>query len=141
LIAVDTNILVHAHRLESEGHHKCKEKLKKLAHGIDLWAIPMFCIGEFIRIVTHVKIFEPPSKIEQVLSNIDSLLESPSVELLLPSEKFWFFLKREISETNCRGNLIFDAMIVALLKEHGINEILTLDQDFRRFKGIKVISP
>jgi toxin-antitoxin system PIN domain toxin len=141
VIAVDTNVLVYAHRRESEFHSFCRSKLKELAEGLDPWTIPIFCLGEFIRIATHTKVFDPPSKLKQVLENIDSLLESPSLEILLPGEKFWDFFKREIIETNCKGNLVFDAQIAALCKEHGVNEILTFDQDFKRFDKIKVISP
>ena len=37
-----------------------------------------------------------------------------------------------------RGNLVFDAQIVALCREHGISTILTNDRDFRRFETPRV---
>ena len=61
MIAVDTNILVYAHREDSEWHAAAYAKLARLAEGGGGWAIPWPCVHEFLAIVTHPRIFSPPT--------------------------------------------------------------------------------
>ena len=66
MIAIDTNILVYAHREELPLHRKARARLVGLAEGFEPWALPVFCLGEFLRVVTHPKVFDPPSTLRQV---------------------------------------------------------------------------
>ena len=54
---------------------------------------------------------------------------------------FWDVLSSVISETRPRGNLLTDAHIVALMRQHGVSTIYTHDRDFRKFDGIRVVDP
>lgn len=136
MIAVDTNILVYAHREELPLHEKAKAKIIELAESPEPWALPVFCITEFIRVVTHPKLFDPPSGLPDVLDAIGSLLESPSLIILNPGENFWTMLNEIAKKANTRGNLLFDAQIAAVCKEHGIKDLLSEDRDFARFDCI-----
>jgi predicted nucleic acid-binding protein len=62
LIAVDTNVLVYAHREETPWHDIAKRRLTELAEGRPAWAIPWPCVHEFLAIVTHLRIFSPPTQ-------------------------------------------------------------------------------
>jgi predicted nucleic acid-binding protein len=46
-----------------------------------------------------------------------------------------------MQEADARGNLVFDAQIIALCREHGVSKILSNDRDLERFDGITVDDP
>ena len=60
MIAVDTNLLVYAHREDSAWHDTAYTRITELAEGRAPWAIPWPCIHEFLAIVTHPPLFLPP---------------------------------------------------------------------------------
>ncbi len=136
MIAVDTNILIYAHRLEFRQHAPALEALSSLAEGSELWAIPAVCLSEFLRVATHSAILKPPSTIDQASRSIEALLASPSLRLLMPGDRHATLLLQLVREHQITGNLVFDAQIVALCLEHGVREILTEDRDFGRFRQI-----
>lgn len=138
MIAVDTNVLVYAHRQEDPRHEVAFGSLRKLTEGDAAWGVPVFVIGEFMRVVTNPKVASPPSTIAQALSMLDGVLESPSARLLLPGTRYWSTLRGLIPIAEARGSLIFDAQIAAVCLEHGANTVLTEDRDFHRFPGLSV---
>jgi toxin-antitoxin system PIN domain toxin len=137
VIAVDSNVLIYAHRSETDRHAVALGRLKSLAEGDAPWGLPVFCIAEFVRIVTHLRVFAPPSDLRTALDFVDAVLKSPSVRLLLPTDAYAITF-REVCETaEVRGNLAFDAQITAVCIDNGVREIVTADRDFGRFGGIK----
>ena len=135
-MAVDTNVLVAAHREEMPKHEIARRRLRELAEGPDPWALPVFVVGEFVRVVTHGRIFDPPTPLEEATTNLDNLVASPSLRLLHPSDRYWQLLREALAEADARGNLAFDAQIAAVCREHGAETLLTEDRDFRRFTGL-----
>ncbi|HEX7181403.1 MAG TPA: TA system VapC family ribonuclease toxin [Thermoanaerobaculia bacterium] len=140
MIAVDTNILVHAHRSELPEHENALRWLTYLAQGSSPWGIPVFCLGEFLRVVTHTKILKPPSSLEESLLALEGLLEAPTLQVLSPGPRYPELLAEVVRSADARGNLVFDAQIAALCREQGIARVLTLDRDFDRFPGIEKVS-
>jgi hypothetical protein len=138
MIAVDTNVLVYAHRGESELHDVALKKLTHFCEGNEPWALPVPCISEFFRVVTHPRVFNPPSKLGDAINFVKSLNDAPSCRILRPGSGFLDHLFTVMQNADARGNLVFDAQIVALCREHGISNVLTNDRDFERFKGISV---
>jgi uncharacterized protein len=136
LIAVDTNVLIYAHRSETERHPQALERLNSLAEGDSPWGLPVFCIAEFVRVVTHLRVFTPPTDLRTALDFIDRLVESPSIRLLLPGHTYPTAFRRVCESASVRGNLAFDAQIVASCIEHGVRELITADRDFARFAEI-----
>jgi hypothetical protein len=138
-LAVDTNVLVHAFREDAPLHARAKDALlRRLAGGRPL-ALPLPCIYEFLRIVTHPRIFQTPAPLERALEALEGLLAADGVWLLLPTERHPELLRAVLLESRATGNLVHDAHIVALLREHGVAAILTEDRDFRRFPGVRVV--
>jgi toxin-antitoxin system PIN domain toxin len=135
VIAVDTNVLVYAHREELPQHRRARTRLIELAEGPARWAIPVFCLGEFLRVVTHPRLFDPPFEVVEASQALDRVLSSPSLVVLTPGDRFWPLLARAAHDAHAIGNLVFDAQIVALCREAGINALLTEDRDFDRFPG------
>jgi toxin-antitoxin system PIN domain toxin len=140
LIAVDTNVLVYAHREEFPLHARAVAALRALAEGDEAWALPILCVGEFVRVVSHPRAFEPPSPPAEALDFVDALLASPSVRLLHPGARYLALLRESVIESGAAGNLVFDATIVALCREHGAKTLLTEDRDFKRFDSVEVLT-
>ncbi|MHB8416526.1 MAG: TA system VapC family ribonuclease toxin [Myxococcales bacterium] len=136
MIAVDTNVLIHAHRESSPLHEAAARRLAELAEGAALWGLPVFCLGEFVRVVTHPR-FVPPSSIEEACRFLEALLESPSVRVLGPRERYWPLFREALDEGRAAGNLAFDAQLVALCREAGVSTLVTEDRDFGRFSGFR----
>ena len=141
MIALDTNILIHARREELPHHRQARRHLRRLAEGTEAWAIPWPCIYEFLRVITHAKVFHPPTSVEVALEDLASLLASPSLILLGEGPRHFSHLRRAVEAGEVRGNLVHDAHIAALAIEHGVTELWTLDRDFDRFPGLKARNP
>lgn len=141
MIAVDTNILVYAHRSDSEWNSAAFACIAALAEGPGSWAIPWPCLHEFFAIVTHPKIYGPPSRVGQALDQIDAWLESPRVVLLSEHDKHWPVLRGLLEAGRVAGPMVHDARIAALCSTHGIQELLTADRDFGRFPGLRTRNP
>ena len=140
MIAVDTNVMVYAHREQLPQHDRALEWLTYLAEGRVPWAIPVFCLGEFVRVVTHTRIFDPPSTLEQAVSALENLILSPTLRVLNPGPRYPVLFNDSVRAADARGNLVFDAQIVAVCREQGASQLLTLDRDFARFPGIQILT-
>lgn len=136
MIAVDTNVLVQADRAELPLHREALAALRRLAEGDEAWALPVFCLGEFVRVVSHPRLFDPPTPAIEALEALSGLFESPSLRLLYPGPRYWTLFEGVVDRSRVQGNLIFDAQIAALCLEHGAGTILSEDRDFTRFDGI-----
>jgi toxin-antitoxin system PIN domain toxin len=141
LIALDTNILVHAHRRGSAHHEQALALLAHLSEGPAPYALFWPSLYEFLRVVTHHRVFDPPSTTAEALEAIRDLLTSPVVRVLSETARHPALLERVLQESRVSGNLIHDAHLVALALEHGVHEILTLDGDFARFPQIASRNP
>ena len=138
MIAVDTNILIYAHRGETELHDAAASRLTALAEGVERWALAVFCVTEFMRVVTHRRVFKPPSTVEQAAAFIEGITSAPGCEVVQPGPEFLQRLLETAREADSHGNLMFDAQIAAVCREHGIDDILTNDSDFARFNALHV---
>ena len=134
MIAVDTNVLVHAHREESPKHAAAYARIVALAEGKFPWAIPVFCLAEFLRIITHPRVFDPPHSVKEAVTALQRLLKSPSLAVLVPGPRFAELLIDAVLEAEALGNLVFDAQVVAVCREGGVGRLITEDRDFDRFK-------
>lgn len=141
MIAVDSNLLVYAHREDSPWHGAAYSRIAELAEGHAPWAIPWPCIHEFLAIVTHPRIYAPPTPLETAVSQVDAWLESPSLLLLAESGDYWHQLRSFVQAGKMCGPQIHDARIAALCKHHGVTELWTADRDFGRFPELKVRNP
>jgi len=141
MIAVDTNILVYAHREDSQWHSIAYARLAELAEGRTLWAIPWPCIHEFLAITTHPKIYSPPSPLNSAIEQVEAWLESPTLALLAESANYWPEFRGILEGGKIVGSQVHDARIAGLCLIHGISELWTADRDFSRFPRIKVRNP
>lgn len=140
MTAVDSNVLIEAHRQEVPQHAAAKARLEALAAGDAPWGIPVFCLGEFVRVVTHQRVFSPPTSVEDACRVIERLLGAPSCRLLVPGAGYPALYAAALREAEAAGNLAIDAQIVAVCREAGVTAFLTRDRDFARFKGFRTQS-
>jgi toxin-antitoxin system PIN domain toxin len=141
LIAVDTNILVYAHREDSPFHAAAIERLTELAEGPATWAIPWPCLHEFLSIVTHPRIYVPPSPLARALEQVDAWLGSPTLALLAESATHWSTLRALLVAGRVTGPRVHDGRVAALCRQHGVRELWSADRDFSRFAGLAVVNP
>lgn len=141
MIAVDTNTLVYAHREASPFHEKAFRCLAGLAEGPANWAIPWPCIHEFLAITTHPRICKPPTPPAQALDQADAWFEAPALILLAQSRIHWGTLRTLLETGRIIGPQVHDARIAALCRQHNVRELWSVDRDFSRFAGLKVVNP
>ncbi len=141
MIAVDTNILVFAHRQDSPWHHKALRTMTDLAEGQIQWGLLWPCLHEFYGVVTHPRLYRPASTIAEAITQIEQWMLSPSVVLLAEGQGHWPELRRMLIGSQITGPLIHDARIAALCQTHGVLEFWTADRDFSRFPDLPVRNP
>ena len=142
MIAVDTNVLVYAHRRDSEFHAAAATHLRELAEAGSAWAIPWPCLHEFFAISTHPRIYDPPSTPHQAIDQMDAWLASPTLSLLGETVGYWDRLKVLLAAGKVAGPLVHDARIIALCATHGVRELWSADRDFGRFgSSVSVRNP
>jgi hypothetical protein len=141
MIAVDSNVLVYAHREDSPWSERAYACLGQLAEGRTPWAIPWPCVHEFLAIVTHSRIYNPPTPLDTALDQVDAWMESPSLVLLSESESYWKEARNILEVGRVTGPQVHDARVAALCRQHGVTELWTADRDFGRFPGITVRNP
>lgn len=141
MIALDTNILVYAHRRDSPWFQRAYACVQGLADGRDPWAIPWPSVHEFLGIVTHAHVYAPPSPIAIALDQVNAWRESPSLVLLAETEHYWPRIQTLLRSGLASGPRVHDARIAALCLDHGITELWTADRDFSRFPGLNLRNP
>ena len=142
MIAVDTNILVYAHRREAGEHRMALEVVKGLAEGSQPWAIPWPCLYEFWSVVTNPRIWkEAASRPEQAWAQVEAWLGSPSLRLLAEPPGFEAVLGPFLKRPRVRGPIVHDARVAALCVAHGVEALLTRDRDFALFTELETRDP
>ena len=141
MIAVDTNVLVYAHRGESVFHTQAFECLKSLAEGSQPWGIPVCCLHEFLSVVTDPKVFKPASRFDQALTQADAWLASPQAHVLHSGSQHWQVLSSLTRKARLQGGQFHDARIAAICIENGVSVLWSADRDFGRFKTLKTVNP
>lgn len=141
MIAVDTNILVYAHRADSPWHPPAARVVASLANGSAPWAIPWPCVHEFLAVVTHPRIFAPPTPLVRACDQVDAWLESPTVTLLGESPSYWDTFRTLALGGKVAGPMVHDGRVAALCLNHGVSELWSVDRDFSRFAGLTTRNP
>lgn len=141
MIALDTNVLVYAHRADSPFHDVVTPLLRQLAEGKSTWAIPWPCLHEFYSVTTNPRVYSPPSTPDEALNQIDIWLESPTLHLLAETSAHWPQLRELLAKGKVQGPMVHDARIAALCLAHGVRELWSADRDFSRFPALRVRNP
>lgn len=139
--AVDTNILVYAHREDSPFHTQAWKVLEGLAGSRSAWAIPWPCLHEFVAIVTHPRIYRLPTAPRVALEAVEAWLESPHLVLLAEGPGYFETLRELVEDGKVSGPRVHDARVASLCLAGGVSELWSADRDFSRFANLKVRNP
>lgn len=139
MIALDTNVLVYAHRSDSDMHAAARRAVETLARGRAQWALPWSVIHEFLAAVTRGH--RDPTPLEEALAVVERLLRTRRcVVLAEPADHLARFAKLAAA-AGARGPLLYDARIAAVCLAHGVTELWTADRDFGRFPELRTRNP
>jgi toxin-antitoxin system PIN domain toxin len=142
MVAVDTNVLVYAHRREPAEHEQAYEVVRELVEGSEPWAIPWPCIYEFFSVVTNPKIWKgAESTPAQAWAQLAAWLASPELRLLGEPDGFPAVLAAFLDRPRVRGGVTHDARVAAICVAHGIESLLTRDRDFSLFQELQTENP
>lgn len=141
MIAVDTNILVYAHRADSPFHDRARALVERLATAVQPWAIPWPCAHEFFAIVTHARIYKTATPTATALAQLGALRSLGNVAFLAEDEAHLRHLAPLALAAKLQGGAIHDARIAAICLAHGVAELWSADRDFSRFPALAVRNP
>jgi len=141
VIAVDTNVLVYAHRSDSTWHEPAAATVRQLAESPAPWAIAWSCLHEFFSIVTHPRIYDPSTSTQGALDQMEAWLESPSLVLLHETHGHFDTLQGLVHAGHITGARVHDARIAAICLTNGVRELWTADRDFSRFPDLRTRNP
>lgn len=141
MIAVDTNILVHAHRDDSQHHDHALAAIRSLAQDGDRWVVPWPCVHEFLAVVTHPRVFDPPTPTDRALQAVTDLFALAGMRPLGEATDHFTILRRLISEGGVAGPKVHDARIAAICLAGGVSRLWTADRDFSFFPSLRTHNP
>lgn len=141
MIAVDTNVLVYAHREDSPFHEASAATVARLAEGRRAWIIPWPCIHEFYAVATHPSIYSPPTTPAAAIDQLEAWAESPTLRIIGEGPEHLDRLSTLAQAAHLRGSKIHDARIAAICLDHGVEHLVSMDRDFSRFPTLRTIPP
>ena len=142
MIAVDTNLLVYAHRRESRVGETAHALLTTLVEGDQFWAIPWPCCYEFLSVVTNRRIWkEAASTPDQAWRQFHAWSMSPSNSMIGETHDFIPTLRRFVQRAHVVGGVVHDARIAAICVAHGVETLFTRDRDFSLFPELRTRDP
>ena len=142
MFVVDTNILLYAADRSSPAHTLCRQFLEEWRTQAGAWYASWSILYEFLRVSTHPRVFNKPWPLAEAWDFVESLLTSPSLSVLVETDRHAQIAAQTIREIPLlAGNILHDTHIAILMREHGIRRIYTRDNDFHRFPFIEVVDP
>jgi len=135
MILCDINVLVYAHRADAPNHDVYRAWLENVMNQSAAYAVSDIVLSGFLRVVTHPRVFAPPSNIRDALAFAGQIRQQPNAVLVMPGNRHWTIFTDLCKVAAARGNLIPDAFLAALAIESG-SEWVTTDRDFSRFPGL-----
>lgn len=142
MLVVDTNVLVYAADTDAIDHDHCRALLDRLRGQPQPWHVTWGIVYEFLRVVTHPRVFQTPWTLGEAWHFLGALLAAPSASVLVATRRHDEVLATIVDDLpDLRGNLLHDTHTAVLMREHGVRRIVTRDADFRRFEFLEVLDP
>jgi len=136
VILLDVNLLVYAHREEADRHEEYRRWLEEQLDSSVGCAVSELTLSGCLRIITHARIFDPPTPLERALAFVGELRDHDNLVVLTPGPRHWPIFLDLCRRSQARGNLVADAYHAALAVETGA-EWITTDRDYARFPGLR----
>ena len=139
--AVDVNVLLYASDRSSPRYEAGQRFVQRCAAGPEVFCLAWPTVMAYLRIATHSGIFGEPLTPNEAMANVSSLIERPHVRTIAELDGFLDAYAHVTGETSVRGNLVPDAHLAAILFQHGVATLYTLDRDFLKFPTLDVRDP
>lgn len=136
MVLTDVNVLVYAHRAESQNHAGYRRWLERQIGSGEPFGVSDLVLSGFLKIVTHPRIFEVPTPLEEALRVVSKLRSQPNCVLVRPGASHWEIFVHLCRTAGVKGNFVPDAYLAALAIESG-SEWITTDRDYSRFSGLR----
>mgnify|MGYP001217392026 FL=1 len=136
MILLDVNVLVYAMREDSERHAEYSAYLRRVLGGAEAVGMSDMVLSGAVRILTHRRIFRPPTPMGLAVDFVEFVRTSPNVLSVSPGPRHWQIFSDLCRNTNAVGGLVTDAWYAALAIEQGC-EWVSADRDFARFPGLR----
>lgn len=140
MIIPDVNVLVYAHRADAPDHSRYREWLERTVNQPASFGIPSLVCGAFLRVVTHPRVFDPPTAPAVAFRQIERLRGRQNFTRIEPDERHWRIFTALCADSGVKGNLAADAYLAAIAIESG-SRWATTDRDFARFAGLEWFHP
>jgi toxin-antitoxin system PIN domain toxin len=140
-VTADANVLVYASDSSCARQPVAAAKLRELSAGPQLLYLFWPVLLGYVRIATHAGIFAQPLSVSEAQTNVERLIERPTVICAGEADGFWQVYRQVTTNVPARGNVVPDAHLVALMRQYDVGTIWTHDRGFRRFDGIRVRDP
>jgi toxin-antitoxin system PIN domain toxin len=135
MILIDVNVLVYAHRADAPGHAAYRAWLESVVNGSQAYGLSELVLSGFLRVVTHPRVFTPPSDLAAGFAFVEAIRQRPNAVLISPGPRHWDIFANLCRRAVVKGNLIPDAYFAALAIESG-SEWISTDRDYSRFPGL-----
>jgi toxin-antitoxin system PIN domain toxin len=141
-LLVDTNVLLAATIRQLPAHAECRAFAERLLSSSSPWCLSWVNIYEFLRVATHPRVFSKPLRWSEARAALAPFLEHPRLELIVETPGHRAALERVVEDAgSVAGNFVHDCHLAALMHEHDVRRIVTLDTHFRRFARLDVVGP
>jgi toxin-antitoxin system PIN domain toxin len=135
VVLPDVNVLVYAHRKDSPHHDEARRWLEDTIASDRAYAYSELVVSAFVRIVTHPRVFDPPSTVSAALAFATDLMTPDHAVPVAPGPRHWEIFEKLCRQSKAKGNMVSDAYLAALAIESG-SEWVSTDGDFARFDGL-----
>lgn len=139
--AIDANVLLYASDAHNERHTQAAGFLRSCAEGNEVFYVAWITIMAYLRISTHPQIFRTPLSPAAATRNIEALLAAPMCQTVSEEAGFWSAYQDIAKDVIVKANLVPDAFLAAILRQHGITCLYTYDRDFRKFSFLEAREP
>ena len=140
-VALDTNLLLYASDAASEFHERALDTLRQYVESSNIVYLFWPVVIGYLRIATHPSVFDHPLTPDAAMANVGNLIDRPNVRSPGEDDGFWKIFRDVGHEFVVRGNLVSDAHLIGLMRQFGVQKIVTHDRDFLKFDGVKVLDP
>jgi toxin-antitoxin system PIN domain toxin len=141
MIAIDTNILVYAHRPHLEAHARCRAAIEDLVRSGTRFALPWPCLHEFISVVTNARVFSPPTSATEAVAFLNDFAALSNCQFVGETTRHLGILGELMETPGVTGPRVHDARIAAICLSHGVSELWTADRDFSYFPRLRTRNP
>jgi uncharacterized protein len=136
MMLLDVNVLVYAHREDAADHAAFRDWLTALVSSDEAYGVSELVLSGFLRVVTHPRVFSPPSPLEDALGFVTEIREQPNAVIVAPGPRHWDIFAGLCRSGSAKGTLVADAYLAALAIESG-SEWITTDRDYGRLPGLR----